>query len=115
MGDDLLDFFDLSHTQFGMLFTVVSPGCLALLGTGYLNDHFGIRFTGMAFGTVLALGHFIANLAPEGDSGYPWLLVGRTIYGVGASGVTSVPYTLVGIWFSEKKLNFAFGFLQVVL
>jgi MFS family permease len=98
--------FDLSYAQLGLLMTVffiVSGFCQAL--AGFVVDRFGARR--VLFAGVALLG--VAALVLAGAHGYPMLLCGSMIAGLGNAVFHPADYTLLNQRVSKARLAHAFA------
>ena len=122
-----------SGAEYGMLFSAYSVAnvfLFMLLLAGVLVDKLGLKISGILYGFLCFLGAALTALgAWKGlpgllGPGYGWLktaflpawspelkimLLGRTIYGVGAESVLVVNNKVLARWFKGKELAFAYG------
>lgn len=123
----------LSGADYGLLFSAYSAANVFLLMVvvaGILVDRLGLRVSGIIYGFLCLLG---AGLTAVGASGSlaDWLgpaydtlsaafpsgwsaelkimLLGRTLYGVGAEAVIIVSNKVIARWFLGRELAFAYG------
>ncbi|HQO26894.1 MAG TPA: MFS transporter, partial [Acidobacteriota bacterium] len=123
----------LSGANYGLLFSAYAAAnvfLVMLLLAGVLVDKLGLKISGILYGFLCFLGAFLTALgAWQGLPDllgplYPWLqtaflpdwspelkvmLLGRTIYGVGAEAILVVNNKVLARWFKGKELAFAYG------
>lgn len=122
-----------SGSEYGLLFSAYSVAnvfLFMLLLAGVLVDKLGLKVSGILYGFLCFLGAALTALgAWKGlpgvlGGGYEWLrtaflpgwspelkvmLLGRTIYGVGAEAILVVNNKVLARWFKGKELAFAYG------
>jgi len=133
LGTTLQQEMGLSSENYGLLFSAYAFANVFLgmvLLAGVLVDKLGMRASGILYGFFCFLGAFLTALgAWKGlpgllGPGYDWLhgfikpewspelkimLLGRTIYGIGAEAILLVNNKVLARWFSGKELAFAYG------
>jgi MFS family permease len=122
-----------SGAEYGLLFSAYGAAnvfLLALLFAGVIVDRMGIKRSGILFGLLCVLGAALTALGASPSLAhvlgpvYPWLhhaflpswspelkimLLGRTVYGVGAEAIIVVNNKVLARWFTGKELALAFG------
>lgn len=97
---------DVGREQIGMLYSFYSwPNLIMLPIAGFLIDRFGTRKMSLVFSGLIVTGAVLVAAAPMF-----WLMVvGRTIFGVGAESLIISQSAILAKWFRGKELAFAFG------
>lgn len=113
------DGLDISGTQFGLLYSFYSfPNIILVFFGGILGDKFGLRISSICFSTLVVLGAVIVALGPtlsvggliSKTAGFYIMLVGRTIFGIGAESLNVLQTAMVALWFSgTRDLAMALG------
>ena len=99
----------LSHAQGGFLMSVFAlPGIVVALLSGMISDRDGISRVGWISITLMVLGTLISATSRT----YVYLLLGRTITGIGGLAISVPLYSLLSQWFMEKELGLAMGILN---
>lgn len=101
-----IDHLGFSATQFGWLNASYSVAAVAtLLIGGIIIDRLGIRKALIGFALLCLAG--AALTAARGNA--PFMIVGRTVLGLGAESMIVAVTTALAKWFRGKELSFAFG------
>jgi MFS family permease len=133
LGTMIKDQLHFTGSEYGLLFSAYAASnvfLLMLLLAGVLVDKLGLKLSGILYGFLCFLGAALTALGawhglPDllGPL-YPWLktaflpdwspelkvmLLGRTIYGVGAEAILVVNNKVLARWFKGKELAFAYG------
>ena len=96
----------LSHAQGGLLMsTFAFPGIVVGIIAGMLTDRYGIKTTGGTFLALMVLGTLLAAFSQS----FGYLLLGRTLTGIGSMAIIVNLYRLVSQWFMGKELGLAMG------
>ncbi len=122
-----------SGTEYGLLFSAYSAAnvfLFMLIFAGILVDRVGLKLSGILYAFLCLLGAVLTAVGALADLPtllgplYGWLghaflpswspelkimLLGRTIYGVGAEAVLVVNNKVLARWFLGKELAFAYG------
>ena len=107
MAADLIkQAFGISDAQYGLLSGAYSlAAVLVLLGGGVIIDRIGAQRAVLLFGGITSLAGVVMALAP----GYPVMLAGRFLLGVGSEPLIVAVTTALVRWFKGRELAFAFG------
>lgn len=124
---------DFTGAEYGLLFSAYSAAnvfLFMLLLSGVLVDKIGIKLSGVIYGFLCVLGAaltalgamdnleniigpvygFIDNIPPGNwTAELKIMLLGRTIFGIGAEAVLVVNNKVLAKWFLGKELAFAYG------
>jgi MFS family permease len=102
----LIDAFNISHAQAGMLMGLFSlPAIFLSLPGGVLVDRYGARIVGSATLLAMVVGTAIVALS----SAY-WLLgIGRLISGIGATVLLVVAPKVITSWFHDRDIGLSMG------
>jgi MFS family permease len=133
LGTMIKEQLGFTGAQYGLLFSyyaVANVFFLMLILAGVLVDKLGLKISGILYGFLCFLGAFLTavgawrSLPDLLGPLYPWLqtaflpewspelkvmLLGRTIYGVGAEAILVVNNKVLARWFKGKELAFAYG------
>lgn len=125
IGPMLTSLFHFDARQIGILYSIYSiPNVVMVFVGGYIIDRIGTRRAGLLFASIVFIGTVIVALAPSlhwmpsfissrlhggWTTEYLWMLVGRFIFGIGSESLVVAQSTILGKWFREKELAFAFG------
>jgi len=133
LGTMIKEQLGFTGAEYGLLFSyyaVANVFFLMLILAGILVDKLGLKLSGILYGFLCFLGAALTALgAWKGLPDllgplYPWLqtaflpewspelkvmLLGRTIYGVGAEAILVVNNKVLARWFKGKELAFAYG------
>ncbi|KAJ1454780.1 major facilitator superfamily domain-containing protein [Pelagophyceae sp. CCMP2097] len=103
--------YNLSTREFGGLFTIYSaPNVVLVFFSGKLVDRYGVRSAAVGFNILIVLGMIACALAPRnganllGASPYAWLLLGRTLLGLGGESVCVCVFVMLSKWFRKRGL-----------
>ncbi|MEN1967047.1 MFS transporter [Lentibacillus sp. N15] len=105
----------ISSLQTSFIISVYSVIAIILIPiTGYLSDRFGRKKVIIPSLIITAIGGLISGLAAMlFDQSYYWILIGRFIQGIGASGAFPVVLPLVGDMFKdEHKVSASLGVVE---
>ncbi len=121
----LKSLFHFDSRQIGLLYSIYSiPNVVMVFVGGYIIDRIGTRRAGFIFAFIVFIGtvmvaiapslhwmpSFISNRLPSGwTPEYLWMLIGRFVFGIGSESLVVAQSTILGRWFREKELAFAFG------
>jgi MFS family permease len=98
--------FGLSHAQGGLLMGIFAfPGIVVSILAGMLSDRYGIKIVGTMALALMALGALLTALSSD----YRYLLLGRTITGIGSMAISVNLLRLLALWFRAKDLGLAMG------
>jgi MFS family permease len=102
----LIDTFNISHTEAGMLMSLaLFPAIVLSFPGGLLVDRFGIRVTGIVSLVITMLGTVIVAL---GNS--YWVLgFGRLVVGLGVAVLMVVLPKIITTWFAGREIGLAMG------
>lgn len=133
LGTMIKEQLHFTGSEYGLLFSyyaVANVFFFMLILAGVLVDKLGLKISGILYGFLCFLGALLTAVgAWEGLPDllgplYPWLqtaflpdwspelkvmLLGRTIYGVGAEAILVVNNKVLARWFKGKELAFAYG------
>jgi len=106
-----------SSSQFGIIISSTTWANLALMIIigGIFLDKWGIRATGIVFGSLAATGAAIVALASRGFFGRDpqsmliFMIIGRLIFGTGLETVCVMASRTIVKWFKGKELALALG------
>lgn len=98
--------FQITHAQAGLLMTVVSiPGFFLSIFVGNLIDRYGAKLIGTIALFFSTAGSFIVASSPF----FSITLLGRFIIGIGARENIIIPI-IISQWFDAKRVGMAMGF-----
>jgi MFS family permease len=98
--------FGLSHAQGGLLMgSFALPGIVVSILAGMLSDRYGIKIVGTMALALMVLGALLTALSRD----YRYLLLGRTIAGIGSMAISVNLLRLLALWFRKKDLGLAMG------
>ncbi|MFQ5926155.1 MAG: MFS transporter [Terriglobia bacterium] len=102
----IIEDMQIGREQIGMMYSFYSwPNVVMVFIGGFLIDRFGTRKMSLVFSGLIVLGASLVAAAP-----LFWLmLVGRTIFGIGAESLIICQSAILAKWFKGKELAFAFG------
>lgn len=108
---------ELKITSFesSLIITVYSIIAIILIPvTGYLSDRFGRKKVMIPSLIITAIGGLISGLtAMLLENSYYWILIGRFIQGIGASGAFPVVLPLIGDMFKDdRKVSSSLGLVE---
>jgi MFS family permease len=139
LGTLMKDELGLSGADYGLLFSAYAAAnvfLLMVLVAGVLVDRLGLRTAGIVYGLLCVLGAVLTAAGASGSlaqwlgpvyeplsSAFPsaWsaelkiMLLGRTLYGVGAEAVIIVSNKVIARWFLGRELAFAYGMNVTVM
>lgn len=121
----LKSLFNFDSRQIGLLYSIYSiPNIVMVFLGGYIIDRIGTRRAGLLYAVIVFTGtaivafapyiHWIPSfilswLPPGWTPEYIWMLIGRFVFGLGSESLIVAQSTILGKWFREKELAFAFG------
>jgi MFS family permease len=133
LGTTMQHDLGLSSENYGLLFSAYAFANVFLvmvLLAGVMVDKLGLRASGIFYGFCCFLGAFLTALGawkglpgllgpayeglhrfikPEWSPELKIMLLGRTIYGIGAEAILLVNNKVLARWFKGKELAFAYG------
>ncbi len=90
----------------GLLYSFYSwPNLVMVFIGGILVDRFGTRIMSIVFSSLILLGTIVVAAAPS----LTVMIIGRTIFGIGAESLVVCQSAILAKWFKGKELAFAFG------
>lgn len=96
----------LSHAQAGALMSLFAlPGVFVSIPGGIIANAYGAKRVFIGALSVVIFGSTLVALA----SGFPLLIVGRIIAGIGAMTIAVAAPQTLSIWFADRGLSIAFG------
>ena len=96
-----------TQAQIGLLDTAYNiAALLVLLAGGVIIDRTGTKRALIGFGVVAALGGLLMAWSP---GGYPGMVAGRFVLGLGSEPLIVAITTALAKWFKAKELAFAMG------
>lgn len=102
----MIEGMGIGREEIGMLYSFYSwPNVVMVFIGGFLIDRYGTRRMSLVFSTLIVFGAALVAVAP----GFGLMLVGRTIFGIGAESLIVCQSTILAKWFKGKELAFAFG------
>ncbi|MFQ5817246.1 MAG: MFS transporter [Terriglobia bacterium] len=102
----IIEGMQIGREQIGMLYSFYSwPNLVMVFIGGFLVDRFGTRPMSLVFSGLIVLGATLVAAAPV----FWLMLVGRTIFGIGAESLIVCQSAILAKWFKGKELAFAFG------
>lgn len=108
IADFIMRDMNLSRAQYGLLFSFYYlPNFIMVLIGGILLDRIGIRRAGGIFVSLCTLGVLIT--AFFSGLSFPFMLLGRLIYGLGSESLIITQNKVLAKWFRGKELALAFG------
>lgn len=105
---------ELSQLQVSLTITVFSiAGAIAIPIIGYLSDRFSRKIIIVPSLILFGLGGLLAGLgAAVFSQSYAWILVGRTIQGIGAAGTAPIAMALTGDLFKGGEQSRVLGIFE---
>ncbi|MBY7143168.1 MFS transporter [Virgibacillus sp. NKC19-3] len=105
---------ELSQLQVSLTITVFSiAGAIAIPIVGYLSDRFSRKMIIVPSLILFGLGGLLAGLAAMMFSqSYIWVLIGRTIQGIGAAGTAPIAMALTGDLFKGAEQSRVLGIFE---
>lgn len=102
----IIDGMQIDREAIGMLYSFYSwPNVVMVLIGGFLIDRFGTRVMSLWFSGLIVAGAVLVAMAPS----FWLMLVGRSIFGIGAESLIVAQSVILAKWFKGKELAFAFG------
>jgi ACDE family multidrug resistance protein len=104
----------LSQLQVSLTITVFSIAAAIFIPVlGYLSDRFSRKIIIVPALFLYGIGALLAGIASAGfDSAYIWVLVGRTLQGIGAAGTAPIAMALTGDLFKGGEQSRVLGILE---
>lgn len=103
---------EISHTQAGALMSFFAlPGILIAIPGGILADVYGPRRVGIAALIIAIVGSLLVGLGP----GFPLVVAGRFISGVGALTIAIIAPQTLSYWFAKEDLGSAMGIFNTAV
>ncbi|MDZ5470471.1 MFS transporter [Bacillus sp. 31A1R] len=104
----------LSQLQVSMTITVFSISAAIFIPIlGYLSDRFSRKIIILPALVLYGLGGLLAGLSAAGiDNPYIWILVGRTLQGIGAAGTAPIAMALTGDLFKGGEQSRVLGIVE---
>lgn len=106
----------ISSFQSSMIITSYSVAAIFLIPVaGYLSDRFGRKMVILPSLILALIGGLIAGFASwKMDNPYTWIIIGRILQGVGASGAMPIVLPLVGDLFKgdDEKTSSTLGIIE---
>lgn len=105
---------DLSQMQVSLTITVFSiASALFIPLFGYLSDRFTRKVVILPSLTIFGLGGFLAGISAMFFSHpYIWILIGRTLQGIGAAGAAPIAMALTGDLFKGDEQSRVLGIFE---
>lgn len=101
--------FNVSEVQYNLLYSVYSmPNIILPFFGGYILDYFGVKVGVLLFNLLIIAGQGLFTIGCYGEN-YTWLIVGRSVFGIGAECLNVAQSTIVTMWFKGKELSTALG------
>lgn len=102
----IIDNMHLDREAIGMMYSFYSwPNLFMVFLAGLLIDRYGTRTMSLVFSALIVLGSGIVAAAPV----FWLMLLGRTIFGIGAEALIVCQSVILAKWFKGKELAFSFG------
>lgn len=102
----IIEEMGIGREQIGMLYSFYSwPNLVMVFIGGFLIDRFGTRKMSLVFSCLIVLGATIVAAAPT----FWLMLVGRTVFGIGAESLIVCQSAISAKWFKGRELALAFG------
>lgn len=90
----------------GLMYSFYSwPNVVMVFVGGFLIDRFGTKRMSLVFSALIVSGASLVAAAPT----LGWMIVGRTIFGIGSESLVVCQNAILAKWFKGKELAFAFG------
>lgn len=105
---------DLSSFQVSLTISVFSlVAAISIPILGYLSDRFSRKAVIIPALTIYGIGGILAGLAAAlFDNAYAWILVGRTLQGLGAAGTAPIAMALTGDLFKGGEESRVLGLVE---
>ncbi|GGN61919.1 putative MFS-type transporter YitG [Oceanobacillus indicireducens] len=104
---------DLSQLQVSLTITVFSIAAAIMIPiVGYLSDRYSRKIIMLPSLILFASGALLAGLAAALFDSYGWILVGRTIQGIGAAGSAPIAMALIGDLFKGGERSRVLGIFE---
>ncbi|MFQ5664327.1 MAG: MFS transporter [Terriglobia bacterium] len=108
----IIDDMQIGREQIGMMYSFYSwPNLVMVFIGGFLIDRFGTRKMSLLFSVLIVLGATLVAAAPT----FWLMLVGRTIFGIGAESLIICQSAILAKWFKGKELALAFGLALTIM
>ncbi len=103
----IMDGLGIDEGAIGLLYSFYSwPNVVMVLIGGIMIDRFGTRIMSLVFSSLIVAGAVLVALAPS----LAVMIIGRTIFGIGAESLIVCQSVILAKWFKGKELALAFGF-----
>ncbi|MUK90401.1 MFS transporter [Ornithinibacillus sp. L9] len=111
---DMKSSLDISQMKVSLTITVFSiAGAIFIPIVGYLSDRFSRKVVIIPSLILFGLGGLLAGLAAAFFSNaYAWILIGRTLQGIGAAGTAPVAMALTGDLFKGGEQSRVLGIFE---
>lgn len=104
---------DLSQLQVSLTITVFSIAAAVMIPiVGYLSDRYSRKIIMLPSLILFALGAFLAGLGAAFFDSYLWIIIGRTIQGIGAAGSAPIAMALIGDLFKGGERSRVLGIFE---
>ncbi len=104
---------DLSQLQTSLTITVFSIAAAIMIPImGYLSDRFSRKIIMLPSLILFAAGAFLAGLGASLFTSYIWVIIGRTIQGIGAAGSAPIAMALIGDLFKGGERSKVLGIFE---
>lgn len=104
---------DLSQLQVSLTITVFSIAAAVMIPiVGYLSDRYPRKIIMLPSLILFALGAFLAGLGAAFFDSYLWIIIGRTIQGIGAAGSAPIAMALIGDLFKGGERSRVLGIFE---
>ncbi|MCK4771624.1 MAG: MFS transporter [Candidatus Latescibacteria bacterium] len=103
----IIEGLGIDREAIGLLYSFYSwPNVVMVLIGGIMIDRFGTRVMSIVLSSLIVLGAVIVAAAPN----LTVMIIGRTIFGIGAESLIVCQSAILAKWFKGKELALAFGF-----
>ena len=106
--------FKISNTKYSLLYSFYSlPNIICPLLGGILIDKHGPEKTLLTVTLLAVVGQSIVSMAASNDI-FVWMLLGRTIFGMGTETLMLVQMVDISYWFIDNEFALALGLSQFI-
>eukprot|EP00483_Globobulimina_turgida_P004599 UN04608 len=107
LQEQLQYYYSISNIQYTLLFSAYAwPNCVIPILVGLLTDKIGVNVVICVCFMVCVAGNAVYVMATYYGY-YPLMLIGRSVYGVGAESFVMAETPLIYEYFKGKELSFA--------